>query len=94
MQTVKVPSMGDINERLAWVSSERLLKDVVAKKVDLFLKPPVQDYGVLEFDKFDELVQIGYDYAKPLVDHWASENGFNTKEFDNDDDSTVDTKSV
>ena len=68
--------MGDINERLSWISAERLKKDIVDNKVDLFLKPPVQDFGVLEFDKFDQIVQIGYDYAKPLVEQWANENGY------------------
>jgi predicted acylesterase/phospholipase RssA len=68
--------MGDINERLSWISAERLKKDIVDNKVDLFLKPPVQDFGVLEFDKFDQIVQIGYDYSKPLVEQWANENGY------------------
>ena len=44
--------------------------------MDLFLKPPVQDYGTLEFDKFDEIVAVGYDYAKPIIDKWAEKNGF------------------
>lgn len=76
VQTVKVPSIGDINERLSWISSERLKRDIVDNKVDLFLKPPVQDFGVLEFDKFDEIVQIGYEHAKPLVAQWARDNGY------------------
>ena len=51
VQTVKVPSMGDINERLSWVSSERMKKDIINSKVDLFLKPPVNHIGTLDFDK-------------------------------------------
>jgi lysophospholipid hydrolase len=75
-KTVRVPSMGDINERLAWISSERYKRHVVENKTDLFLRPPVDDYGTLQFDKFDEIVQIGYDYAKPLVEQWAKEHGY------------------
>jgi lysophospholipid hydrolase len=52
VQTVKVPSMGDINERLSWISSERMKKDVIDNKVDLFLKPPVDCFGTLNYDKF------------------------------------------
>ena len=26
--------------------------------------------------KSDEIVQIGYEYAKPLVEEWAEENGY------------------
>jgi lysophospholipid hydrolase len=80
VQTVKVPSMGDINERLAWVSSERSKKDIVKNKVDLFLRPPVGHIGTLEYDKIDEIAKIGYEYAKPLVEEWAKENGFVTSQ--------------
>ena len=38
VQSVKVPSMGDISERLSWVSSEST-KSKIANKADLFLKP-------------------------------------------------------
>jgi len=51
VQTVKVPSMGDINERLSWVSSESAKKVIIKNKVDLFLRPPVGHIGTLEFDK-------------------------------------------
>jgi hypothetical protein len=44
--------MGDINERLSWISSERMKKDVIDNKVDLFLKPPVEHFGTLNYDKF------------------------------------------
>uniref|UniRef100_A0A7S1BAF7 PNPLA domain-containing protein n=1 Tax=Corethron hystrix TaxID=216773 RepID=A0A7S1BAF7_9STRA len=70
-RTVKVPSMGDISQKLAWVNSQRHKESVVRSGVDLFLSPPVGEYGTLEFDKFDEIVQVGYDYAKPIVQKWA-----------------------
>lgn len=106
--------MGDINERLSWVSSESTKKVIIKNKVDLFLRPPVGHIGTLEFDKIgkwkyprkflqlflevflwlhtetvwwhhrrstdrnlqDEIVKIGYEYAKPLVEEWAKENGY------------------
>lgn len=73
VKTVRVPSMGDINERLSWISAERFKKTNI-DKIDLFLSPPVDDYGTLEYSKYDEIVQIGYDYAKPLVEQWAQEH--------------------
>lgn len=76
VQTVKVPSMGDINERLSWVSSEITRKDNIKNSVDLFLRPPVGHFGTLEYDKIDEIAKIGYEYAKPLVKKWAEENGY------------------
>ena len=70
IKTVNIPSMGDISERLAWVSGERHKKKV-KEHIDLFLQPPVGNFGVLEYDKFDEIVALGYEYAKPRVDHFV-----------------------
>jgi lysophospholipid hydrolase len=64
--TVKVPSMGDISEMLVWVASERHRKSVKLHS-DLHLTPPVSDVGTLEYDRFDEIVEKSYEYAKPLV---------------------------
>lgn len=76
VQTVAVPSMADINERLSWVSSERTKKDIINKNVDLFLRPPVNHIGTLEYDKIDEVVALGYKYALPIIEEWAAENGY------------------
>ena len=70
VKTVNIPSMGDISERLAWVSGERHKKKV-KEHIDLFLQPPVGNFGVLEYDKFDEIVTLGYEYAKPRVNNFV-----------------------
>lgn len=72
-KTVNIPSMGDISERLAWVSGERHRKKV-REYIDLFLQPPVGNFGTLEYDKFDEIVSLGYEYAKPRVDNFVRKN--------------------
>jgi len=77
-KTVKVPSMGDINDMLIWVSSIQHCKKAKMAS-DLYLLPPVSDIGTLEYNRFDEIVQRGYDYAKPLVEElvrkhsWAAQ---------------------
>lgn len=68
-----VPSMGDLSELLIWVSSEQHRKSVAAVS-DLHLTPPVQHIGTLEYDKFDEILDAGYNYAKPIVDEWVRQN--------------------
>jgi len=62
--TVKVPSMGELTSTLMWVSSERHL-DAMRRdpRVDLLLRPPVQAYATLEFDKYDEIADKGYRHA-------------------------------
>jgi lysophospholipid hydrolase len=66
VKTVKVPSMGDISDMLVWVASERHRK-AVKMVSDLHLTPPVSDVGTLEYERFDEVVEKSYEYAKPLV---------------------------
>mmetsp|Transcript_28427 Transcript_28427/g.28769 ORF Transcript_28427/g.28769 Transcript_28427/m.28769 type:complete len:272 (+) Transcript_28427:688-1503(+) len=73
VKTVKVPSMGDLSDRLACVCSEQHENRMI-KKIDLYLRPPTNNYGTLEYDKFDEIVKIGEDYAKPIVDEWVKQN--------------------
>jgi len=64
-ETVRVPSMGEISSSLMWVSSERHLESTRRDpRVDLFLTPPVQKYGTLEYDKYEEIVEKGYKHAK------------------------------
>ena len=71
--TVNVPSMGDISDTLRWVSSDQHRKQVV-NDADLYLTPPVGGYGTLEYDKFDEIIDVSYQYAKPIVDAWVKQN--------------------
>jgi lysophospholipid hydrolase len=72
-ETVKVPSMGDISDMLIWVSSEQHRKNVKLAS-DLHLTPPIQNYGTLEYDKFEEIVEKSYHYAKPIIDDWVKQN--------------------
>jgi lysophospholipid hydrolase len=32
----------------------------IKHSVDLYLGPPIDDFGMLEFERMDELVEIGY----------------------------------
>ncbi|GLE10790.1 hypothetical protein PINS_up023041 [Pythium insidiosum] len=70
--TVIVPSMGDVSAALAYVSSEQHKERMKTECIDLYLRPPVNDYGTLEFDKMEEIIQVGYDYALPRVRAWAA----------------------
>lgn len=45
VKTVQVPSMGDIQDMLIWVSSEQHRKSVKIVS-DLYLTPPIQDVGM------------------------------------------------
>ena len=72
-KTVNVPSMADLQDALRWVSSDQHRRRMESV-ADLHLRPPIQDFGTLEFDKFDEIVERGYAYAKPLVEELVRKN--------------------
>lgn len=70
-KTVIVPSMGDVSAALAYVSSEQHKDRMKAECIDLYLRPPVNDYGTLQFDKMEEIINVGYKYALPRIQAWA-----------------------
>ncbi|ETL94646.1 hypothetical protein L917_07399 [Phytophthora nicotianae] len=71
-KTVVVPSMGDVSAALAYVSSEQHKDRIKEECIDLYLRPPVKDYGTLEFNKKDEIIEVGYKYALPRIKAWMS----------------------
>lgn len=71
-ETVIVPSMGDVSAALAYVSSEQHKDRMKAECIDLYLRPPVNDYGTLQFDKMEEIIRVGYEYALPRIRAWAA----------------------
>uniref|UniRef100_K3WH12 PNPLA domain-containing protein n=1 Tax=Globisporangium ultimum (strain ATCC 200006 / CBS 805.95 / DAOM BR144) TaxID=431595 RepID=K3WH12_GLOUD len=72
-KTVIVPSMGDVSAALAYVSSEQHKDRMKAECIDLYLRPPVNDYGTLQFDKMEEIIRVGYEYALPRIQAWAAQ---------------------
>ncbi|CAI5714397.1 unnamed protein product [Peronospora destructor] len=71
-KTVVVPSMGDVSAALAYVSSEQHKNRVKEECIDLYLRPPVKDYGTLEFNKMEEIIEVGYKYALPRIQAWTA----------------------
>lgn len=68
-QSIKVPKLGDILIRSIVVNSINRLRKY-GQEADLYLEPPVDKFGILEFEAIDEMVQLGYDYAKEKIKAW------------------------
>lgn len=68
-----VPSMMDIQLRLAYVASVNALE--IAKKTPdvYYLRPPIDNYATLDFAKFDEIYKVGFEYADQLFTQWIEE---------------------
>ena len=54
------PTLSEIQARLAYVSSVDALERAKNTPGCLYMRPPIDAYGTLEFGKFDEICQVGY----------------------------------
>ncbi|OAA81203.1 Patatin-like serine hydrolase [Akanthomyces lecanii RCEF 1005] len=61
------PTLAEIQARLAYVSSIDALES--AKQIEgcIYMRPPIEPYGTLEFAKFDELYLLGYKYGQEFM---------------------------
>uniref|UniRef100_A0A673BSC3 lysophospholipase n=1 Tax=Sphaeramia orbicularis TaxID=375764 RepID=A0A673BSC3_9TELE len=69
-ERVKVLNMAEIQTRLAYVCCVRQLELVKDSEYCEYIRPPIDHYGTLEFGKFDEIAEVGYQHGKTLFDVW------------------------
>lgn len=67
------PTLSEIQARLAYVSSIDNLERAKSMSGCLYMRPPIDAYGTLEFGKFDELYQLGYTFGKEYLDKLRNE---------------------
>jgi len=49
----------------------------LTRSVDLYLHPPVDEFGVFDMKSFDRIIEIGYNYARPKIEEWLKkQTGF------------------
>ncbi|PNH28166.1 hypothetical protein BJF96_g8584 [Verticillium dahliae] len=65
--TPNPPTLAEIQARLAYVSSVDALERAKAMPGCLYMRPPIDDYGTLDFGKFDEIYQVGYKYGQEFL---------------------------
>lgn len=61
------PTLSEIQARLAYVSSVDALERAKSMPGVRYMRPPVEGYGTLEFSKFDEIYQVGYQFGKKYL---------------------------
>lgn len=69
-EKVKVLNMAEIQTRLAYVCCVRQLELVKDSEYCEYIRPPINHYGTLDFGKFDEIAEVGYQHGKTLFDVW------------------------
>ena len=52
-------TQADIQVRLAYVSCVRQLEQVKSADYCDYIRPPIDKYGTLQFDAFDEIREVG-----------------------------------
>ncbi|XP_069557612.1 patatin-like phospholipase domain-containing protein 7 [Brachyistius frenatus] len=67
---VKVLDMAEIQTRLAYVCCVRQLESVRDSEYCEYIRPPIDRFGTLDFGKFDEIAEVGYQHGKTLFDVW------------------------
>ncbi|KAG3288473.1 patatin like phospholipase domain containing 7, transcript variant X5 [Ictidomys tridecemlineatus] len=68
---VKVLNMAEIQTRLAYVCCVRQLEMVKNSDYCECLRPPIDRYRTLDFGKFDEICEVGYQHGRTVFDLWA-----------------------
>ncbi|XP_047555663.1 patatin-like phospholipase domain-containing protein 7 isoform X2 [Lutra lutra] len=68
---VKVLNMAEIQTRLAYVCCVRQLEMVKNSEYCEYLRPPIDGYGTLDFSKFNEICEVGYQHGRTVFDIWG-----------------------
>ncbi|KAI1660070.1 lysophospholipase NTE1 [Daldinia decipiens] len=62
------PTLAEIQARLAYVSSVDALERAKMIPGCFYMRPPIDEYGTLEFGKFDEIYDLGYKFGRQYLD--------------------------
>ncbi|XP_074465444.1 patatin-like phospholipase domain-containing protein 7 isoform X1 [Larus michahellis] len=70
-EKVKVLNMAEIQTRLAYVCCVRQLEMVKNSDYCEYIRPPIDRYRTLDFGKFDEICEVGYQHGKTVFNVWC-----------------------
>ncbi|XP_044851150.1 patatin-like phospholipase domain-containing protein 6 [Mauremys mutica] len=73
-QKVQVPDMVEIQLRLAYVSCVRQLEIVKSSSYCKYIRPPIDRFKTMDFGKFDEIYDVGYQHSKVVFSGWGRGN--------------------
>lgn len=67
------PTLSEIQARLAYVSSVDALERAKIMPGCVYMRPPIDLFGTLEFGRFDEIYRIGYEFGKAFLERLKNE---------------------
>ncbi|KAI2636174.1 patatin-like phospholipase [Xylaria nigripes] len=65
--TPNPPTLAEIQGRLAYVSSVDALERAKTMPGCIYMRPPIDDYGTLDFGKFDEIYERSFKYGQVFL---------------------------
>ncbi|UKZ73522.1 phosphatidylcholine and lysophosphatidylcholine phospholipase [Trichoderma virens FT-333] len=68
------PTLAEIQGRLAYVSSVDALERAKTMPGCIYMRPPIDGYGTLDFGKFDEIYKMGYEFGREFFQKLKDEN--------------------
>ncbi|KAL7933781.1 hypothetical protein V8C35DRAFT_280628 [Trichoderma chlorosporum] len=68
------PTLAEIQGRLAYVSSVDALERAKTMPGCIYMRPPIDGYGTLDFGKFDEIYKMGYEFGCDFFQKLKDEN--------------------
>uniref|UniRef100_A0A0N4ZFK1 Neuropathy target esterase sws n=1 Tax=Parastrongyloides trichosuri TaxID=131310 RepID=A0A0N4ZFK1_PARTI len=71
---VAILNMEEIQSRLAYVSCTRQLEMVKKAPYCCYLRPPIEEIKTLDFHRFEEVYDLGYQYGKKKIEYLLSNN--------------------
>ena len=73
-KTPDSPNILTIITRASEIAAVHMNKTIMANQaIDLHIRPPVEQFGLLDLDAFDEIVEIGYQYALSNAEEWKAQ---------------------
>ncbi|CAD5217297.1 unnamed protein product [Bursaphelenchus okinawaensis] len=73
-EPISILNMEEIQTRLAFVSCVRQLEQVKKAPYCHYLRPNIDGYKTLEFNRFDEILQAGFDYSAHAMAELVANN--------------------
>lgn len=74
-QPIMLPSLSELQYRLFYVGNVQQASESVERgEIDLYIRPPVNRVGTMQFGAFDQLVETGYRFSKAVLSRWLRLN--------------------
>ena len=70
---INLPTLAELLIQTTTLDSSRSAGEL-QEGIDLYLKPPIQAFDLLDWKAIYKLVDIGYDHAREQLSRWISTN--------------------